>query len=246
MKLLMLNKLKQSHVFGVFVKPMLFVLLAGILSGCTTVYQSAQPNDPFWAPAQPQVSDTSQSNPGAIYNPGTAQMLFQDKKALRVGDIITIVLSESTNASKNADTELAKDSSTELSAPTSILGSQILFDGGTNSLGVSTGGQSRSFKAETDTAQSNQLQGTITVTVHQVHSNGNLYVKGEKWISLNQGSEFIRVAGIVRPEDISKDNQVVSNRIANAKISYGGTGPLAEANEVGWLSRFFNSGWWPF
>ena len=62
----------------------------------------------------------------------------------------------------------------------------------------------------------------------------------------DQGSEFIRVAGIIRPEDISKDNQIQSNRIANAKISYGGTGPLAEVNEEGWLSRFFNTAWWPF
>jgi flagellar L-ring protein precursor FlgH len=229
-----------------------------LLSGCTTIYQGADQNDPYWAPAMPQVSDTSQSNPGAIYNPGTAQMLFQDKKALRIGDIITIVLSESTNASKNADTELSKDTSLGLGSPTvlgnggtggangtAIGGGALSIGAGTTDLSVSYTG-ANAFKAETDTKQSNQLQGTITVTVHQVYPNGNLFIKGEKWISLNQGSEFIRVAGIVRPEDISKDNQIQSSRIANAKISYGGKGPLAEANEEGWLSRFFNTGWWPF
>lgn len=215
------------------------------LTGCTTIYQDAEMNDPYWAPAYPQVKDTSQVNPGAIYNPGTAQMLFQDTKALRVGDIITILLSESTNATKKADTELSKDSSNNMAAPTLLGSVNPKLDGETNSFETKAA-QQRAFKAETDTAQSNQLQGTITVTVHQVFPNGNLVIKGEKWIELNQGREFIRVAGIVRPQDISKDNQVVSTRIANARISYGGTGPLAETNEPGWATRFFNSGWWPF
>lgn len=222
-----------------------FCLVIVTLSGCKTIYQNAEMDDPYWAPARPQIQDVSQTNPGSIYNPGTVQMLFQDKKAHRIGDIITIVLTESTNATKTADTELSKDSSTELAAITAF-GNLLSVGGGTTDLGVSTGAQPRSFKAETDTAQSNKLQGTISVTVQQVYQNGNLLIKGEKWLSLNQGSEFIRVAGIIRPEDIDKDNKIVSTSIANARISYGGTGPLAEVNEEGWLSRFFNSGWWPF
>lgn len=224
---------------------LLLVASLCILSGCKTIYQDATKNDPNWAPAYPTVHDTSSTNPGAIYNPASVQMLFQDKKALRIGDIITIVLSENTNASKTADTELAKDANTSLAAP-SVFGNQLGFGAGMDALSVTTGDQNRSFKAETDSAQRNSLQGTITVTVQQVYPNGNLMVKGEKWISLNQGSEFIRVAGIIRPEDIDKDNQILSTRIANARISYGGKGPLAEANEEGWVSRFFNSGWWPF
>lgn len=221
------------------------LLISLSLSGCATIYQSATPNDPNWAPAFPEVVDNSQSNPGAIYNPGSAQMLFQDKKAHRVGDLITIVLTESTNATKNADTELDKSSDLNLSEVDLLGNTNVGFSNGTASLS-GTASTARNFKAETDTAQSNRLQGTITVTVHQVYPNGNLIIKGEKWISLNQGSEFIRVAGIVRPEDIDKDNQIPSTRIANAHISYGGTGPLAEANEEGWAQRFFNSGWWPF
>ncbi|TQV84867.1 flagellar basal body L-ring protein FlgH [Aliikangiella coralliicola] len=223
----------------------IFTGSAFLLSGCKTIYQNASMDDPNWAPAFPEVTDTSQSNPGAIFNPASAQMLFQDKKAHRIGDIITIVLSERTNATKTADTELGKDTTLSMGAPTLLGNANVNVGGGTSNLGVSYTG-ANSFKAETDSEQSNQLQGTITVTIHQVYPNGNLAIKGEKWISLNQGSEFIRVAGIIRPEDIDKDNQITSTRIANARISYGGTGPLAEANEEGWLSRFFNSGWWPF
>ncbi len=223
----------------------LVIFTASQLSGCTSVYHNASMNDPMWAPAMPNVTDNSQSNPGAIYNPGSAQMLFQDKKAHRVGDLITVVLTESTNASKNADTELGKDSELSLSEVNLLGNTNVGFSNGSASLSGDAS-TSRSFKAETDSAQSNRLQGTITVTVHQVFPNGNLVVKGEKWISLNQGSEFIRVSGIARPEDVDKDNQIPSTRIANARISYGGTGPLAEANEEGWATRFFNSGWWPF
>lgn len=221
------------------------VITAMLNLACTTIYQSADMNDPYWAPAYPQVPDTSQTNPGAIYNPGSNQLLFQDKKALRIGDVITIVLTERTNATKTADTDLAKNSDTSLAAP-SVFGNVLSPGHGITDLSVDSGSQARSFSAETDSSQSNQLQGTITVTVHQVYPNGNLLIKGEKWISLNQGSEFIRVSGIIRPDDISKDNEIISTRIANARISYGGKGPLAEANEEGWLTRFFNSGWWPF
>ncbi len=226
-------------------KKLSLLVCAFWLNGCTTIYQDANMNDPYWAPAYPQTTDTSNTNPGAIYNPASHQMLFQDKKALRVGDIITIVLTENTNASKTADTELAKNSSTNISAP-SVFGNVLSVGGGMPDLSVDLGTNASNFKAETDSAQSNQLQGTITVTVHQVYPNGNLMIKGEKWLSLNQGSEFIRVAGLIRPEDIDKDNQILSTKIANAKIYYGGKGALAESNEVGWLSRFFRSGWWPF
>jgi len=75
--------------------------------------------------------------------------------------------------------------------------------------------------------------------------NGNLFIKGEKWLTLNQGNEFIRIAGIIRPEDISTDNTIPSTKVANARISYSGTGDLDESNKMGWLSKFFSSSWFP-
>ena len=223
----------------------LFILvLLGLLSACTTIYHHEKEDDPNWAPSYPQDEALEINNSGAIYNVATARMLFQDKKALRVGDIITVVLTESTRASKTADTELKKDTAVSTTAP-SIFGRTPNFGSDTPNLGVALT-SANSFKAETDSEQSNLLQGTISVTVQKVFANGNLAIKGEKWISLNQGSEFVRISGLIRPEDISNANQVESTKVANARIYYGGTGPLAEANEEGWLSRFFNSGWWPF
>ena len=81
--------------------------------------------------------------------------------------------------------------------------------------------------------------------VTNVLPNGYLVVRGDKWVTINTGQEFVRVTGIVRPEDIDPDNSVDSTRVGNARISYSGTGQLAEANRQGWLSRFFSSSWWP-
>jgi len=71
-------------------------------------------------------------------------------------------------------------------------------------------------------------------------------VRGEKWITLNRGDEYIRISGIIRPEDVSQENTISSTKLANARISYSGTGELAESQSMGWVSRFFNNPLWPF
>ena len=84
------------------------------------------------------------------------------------------------------------------------------------------------------------------MTVAKVYPGGNLYVQGEKWIQINQGNEYIRLRGIIRPVDISSDNSILSTKIADARMSYSGTGATADVNKAGWLSRFFISPVWPF
>lgn len=179
---------------------------------------------------------------GAIYDQGHAVGLFEDFRARRVGDVVTVLLSESTNAAKSSDTSVGKDSSTNIANPT-LLGR-----------GVSAGGSNLNFEmdsehefsGESDSNQSNSLEGQITVYVVEVLPGGNLVVQGEKWLKLNQGNEYIRLKGIIRPVDIASDNTILSTRVADARISYAGTGAVAEANKMGWLSRFFMSPLWPF
>jgi len=219
------------------------ILLLSILifSGCAQVLPP-KPNDPYYAPIIPGAVETKvvAQPTGAIFSIQNASYLYSDRKASRIGDLITILLNESTDASKNADTEIKKKDANTLDptisdrVPSWKL-NPISFDIDSN----------KQFKAETDSAQANSLNGTITVTVAQVLPNGNLFIKGEKWLTLNQGNEFIRIAGIIRPEDITTDNTISSTRVANARITYSGTGPLEDSNKMGWLSRFFNSGWFP-
>ena len=102
------------------------------------------------------------------------------------------------------------------------------------------------FDGEGASSQSNALTGDVTVTVMKVLPNGNLYVRGQKWIAINQGKEYVQLSGVVRTIDINPDNTISSSQVANATISYGAKGALADVNAQGWLSRFFNSPWMPF
>lgn len=180
---------------------------------------------------------------GAIYNAGTGFALFEDPKARVEGDLLTVLLVEKTQAQKKASTSTSKDTSVDIANPT-LLGRPLSM-GGTpiGEFGVSG---SRSFDGKGDASQSNQLSGSITVTVVERLPNGNLVIAGEKNVELNQGSERVRLSGIVRPVDVRPDNSITSDRVAEAHIEYVGRGALADANSQGWLSRFFNSPWFPF
>ena len=126
-----------------------------------------------------------------------------------------------------------------------IFAGRPITSGGTPILNNEFGSDS-SFNGQADSSQSNSLDGSITVSVVDRLANGNLLVAGEKWITLNQGEEFIRVQGIIRPVDIRPDNSIPSTKVADARITYSGKGELANSNKPGWLSRFFNSPWFPF
>lgn len=180
---------------------------------------------------------------GAVYAAGSDVSLFEDLKARRIGDLLTIVLKESTSASKSASTKTKKDSTINLPGPT--LAGRAVTVKGKPVLESSIDG-SREFDGQGSSSQSNTLSGNITVTVVNRLLNGNLIVQGEKWLRLNQGDEFVRISGVIRPYDIQQDNTVTSDRVADARISYGGRGMVASANRAGWLARFFNSSWYPY
>jgi flagellar L-ring protein precursor FlgH len=98
-------------------------------------------------------------------------------------------------------------------------------------------GTTRSFSGSGNAAQSNSLTGRLSVTIVRVFDNGNMGVLGQKELTLNNGKEYIRLSGIVRPEDISPSNTVSSNLLADAQITYTGAGHLADSSKPGWLSR---------
>lgn len=214
--------------------------LALLLSAC--IQPAPKPNDPAYAPVLASPAQIAAPTGGSIYRANYGMDLFADRRAARVGDVLEVMLTERTAAKKKADTSVSKNSSADISNPL-ILGVPVTrgqYNLETNPTA------NRDFEGEGESEQNNSLQGSITVTVANVLPNGLLEIRGEKWLTLNRGEELIRLRGYVRPEDISADNRVSSTRIADARITYAGTGELADANEMGWLSKFFNSRWFPF
>lgn len=211
------------------------VMLSAVISACGALPLKDKHLEP--APARVLPPPTPRTE-GAIYQAGQEMALFADLKARRIGDVLTIVLNESTNASKSAITKTTKSSATADTA-TTIFGKSITTKG-VPILDTTLSG-SNSFDGEGSSSQGNSLVGSLTVTVTDVQVNGNLVVQGDKSLKLNQGEEFIHISGVIRPADIATNNTVTSDKLADARISYSGKGVIDNANRMGWLTRFFNS-----
>lgn len=199
-----------------------------------------QPLAPM-AVMQVPVQATATPTAGAIYREGPGLRLYTDRKAREVGDIVTVTLSERTQANARATTQVTKASTNTMSgtvfgAPVTVGGQDVLD----NSLA-----NSRDFQGDGNSTQSNQVSGTVTAQVVQKLPNGNLVIQATKELFLNQGNELVQIQGIIRPADIGPDNTVLSTRVADARIVYGGRGPMARSNAMGWLDRFFNGAWFP-
>ena len=227
-------------------------LLALGLVGCATP-PAPLAHSPEFAPVVPVAIEKPRMATGAIYNGRQSDNFFGRSRNHRVGDLITVVLDESTRAGREQSGSVARDAKNNvipsgltslaqnLSLPTKILGTKLngVFNGinlnesNIESSGSGTAGQSAS------------LTGAVSVTVVEILANGNLMVRGEKQLALTEGSEVIQVSGIIRPDDVSPNNMVQSRRLANAQIAYRGTGDMANATKPGWGTKALLA-IWPF
>jgi len=208
-----------------------------LLAGCASSVPLNNPKPVDDALALPKASAARAGVSGGVFSADTVA-LTSDARAFRVGDVVTVLLQETTQASKKAGTSFCK-ASTATATPITAFGKTF------PKTGLSIAGD-RSFTGDATSTQQNALTGAVTVIVQEVMSNGLLRVAGEKRVQLNQGEEFLRLAGYLRAADIDNDNQVSSLRVANARIAYSGQGTLADANTPGWLTRFFTGPFMPF
>ena len=220
------------------------------LSGCATAPEPLA-HTPEFAPVIPVAIEKPRMATGAIYNGRHSDNFFGRSRNYRVGDLITVMLDESTRAGREQKGSVSRDAENNvvpsglvskiMRLPDKLLGNK--FDGALNGVnlnkstiksdGVGTAGQSAS------------LSGAVSVTVVEVLSNGNLMVRGEKQLALTEGAEIIQVSGIIRPDDVSPNNMVQSRRLANAQISYRGTGDMAAVAKTGWGTKALLKVW-PF
>ena len=239
-----------------FKKLLLLMPVAVFLSGCAA---QRLEHDVKYSPVRPPVVVNHPQNTGSIYLNANNLNLFETVKAHRVGDILTVVFNENTTGKKETKTEDNKASSIGLSNPT-IFGKAVSTDETTGNAVSYAGGladallrglntsveSSGDFKSKGKSEQKNSLTGNIGVTVTEVLSNGNLVVRGEKLVTINQGDEYIQLSGIIRGRDVGLDNMIASSKVANAQITYSGVGLTHDSNKGGWGTRFYLGDMWPF
>ena len=223
-------------------KFLIATILTQVLVGCST-YVSKLEGQAF-EPVDPAVNLASeQPSNGAIFRSGQSGLFATDQRARRVGDILTVTFNEIFAATKAQTAASSKADAFAVTLPTglpNILTGGFDKDAGGNGAGL-TAGTNRTFAGAGNAAQSNSFTGSLAVTVTRVFPNGNMEVAGQKEITLNNGNEYVRVKGIVRPEDISATNIVSSTRLADAQIRYTGSGHLADSSKPGWLSQFMRA-----
>jgi len=221
-----------------------------LLVACTT---NPVKRDPEYAAVRPVATAPEPQADGSIFNTSTNVSFFEDYRARRVGDILTVKLEEETSAEKESATTVDKSSNNSITNPTlfgttaefNLPGVLPLASNDKNSLAFELG-SSNSFNGGGDSDLNNKLSGDISVSVVELLPNGNMVIRGEKVMTINQGNEYIRIAGMISPRDIDADNTISSKRIADVQMSYTGDGPTNDANVMSWLSRFFVSALMPF
>ena len=217
------------------------IIFVFLLAGCAQHNEDLKGIDfePMYPQDMPFMETTNQS--GTIFNSAQGNLFSMESKAQMVGDIITVAFAESFQATKsqNAATSRSLDNSVTLPSI-----ADLILPSRTNAADLSSrlkAGSENSFAGSGSSAQSNSLTGQVSVHVVRVFRNGNLEILGQKKLTLNNGDEYIRVHGIVRPQDIDAENVVSSDRIANANIQYIGAGDIAESSKKGWYSKILDN-----
>lgn len=218
------------------------IIVSVLLTGCLKPLSLRKEPEEF-KPVKQAALRIDRKDNGAIYQQGMRVGLFDDTTAKYIGDVLTVVLIENTNASATSNTNSSKDNKVDLPGPT--LAGQQITDKGVEILTNKFSGE-REFSGQGTSAMNSSFNGKISVTVSDVLPNRNLVVRGEKMMVLNQSDEYVRFIGIVRPQDIEQNNTIKSTRVANVHMAYGGQGDLSAANKMGPLGKFFQSQAWPY
>jgi flagellar L-ring protein FlgH len=210
----------------------LFLVLMLSLQGCST-YLEETASDAF-DPVFPADAPRDDALPtGGIYTASSAGLFASDRRAMRVGDILTVQFVEKFAASKSQTASGSRSSDYSVNLP-DVLSTLIPGLPADSQL---DNGTSQTFAGRGAAQQSNSLTGRLSVTVVRSLPGGQMEIMGQKRLTLNEGNEYIRLQGIVRPEDISADNVIASDRIAHATIRYVGAGTVADTARPGWLRR---------
>lgn len=208
------------------------------LAGCSSV-REAKISESFQMNYDEVVPVREAAPDGAIYSRANAGFFLGDRRAQRVGDLLTINIAENFTASKTDETKLNRDGTLSATLPSALFGAGAINIAPARPGALSTN-TSSSFDGKANAQKNDSITFDITVVVTRVYENGNLWVQGQKQLSMNQNEEFVRVSGLIRPEDIQPGNKITGDKLAQAQISYTGSGDFHETTNQGWLGRVFN------
>lgn len=215
-----------------------------LLQACATVDAPpvALAPSPEFAPVYPLASDRARPVTGGIYSNRPSDSWFGRGRNYQVGDLITVLLNESTQAARTQNSDISRESKNTATPP----GLNVQMGKVNPALaGINLNESQVNSKGSGTADQKASLSGSVTVTVIEILANGNLVVRGEKKLGLSEGTEVIQVSGVIRPQDVGPNGTVQSLRLANAQIAYRGTGDLANATKVGWGTSLLHK-YWPF
>ena len=185
--------------------------------------------------------DENKRAPGSLYN--GYDNLFSDDKAHNIGDVVTINVLENITGQGSSSTNAGRSNSMDLSIPSATIMDKKVPNK-TTLFGLKQS-STNSFKGSGDTSRTAKLVATITARVTKVYPNGNLYIVGKKYIKINDDIQVLKIAGIIRPNDIAQDNSIDSSKISDMFVEYNGKGFMAANQKPGWLANFIMK-IWPF
>lgn len=219
------------------------ILMAGCMPRADVRLNAQIEKDVNTALNMPEVDNSAN---GSLWGDG-GMGLLSDPKATRVGDLVTVLVSENAKATRSLATKQSK-SSDRKTGVSALLGYETSLAAVNPNFKPSTAidlSSSKNFDGSGSTNNSDTLTASVTSVVTKVFPNGNMYIVGKRELTINQEPQEITFSGVIRPIDITSDNTIPSSKVAQAKISYGGTGSLATVAHEGWLSKTLEQ-IWPF
>lgn len=241
----------KKHINSFLKLALASVMVPMILTGCSSTPErmdkfSYEPNYPTNIPTKNIPTN------GSLYQTGDSMTLFDDSRAHKVGDIITIKLDEKFDAKKKDEAKYNKTNKQNFGlggtaaagSSATIFGSKVSAPGLNPGSGIGVGyGSDGSFNGKSDVKQNSSLTGAIAVTVVEVIPNGNLVIRGEKWLTIHDGEEVIRFAGIIRPQDIRPDNTIDSTKVADVRLIYKDTGVAGDMTKPSAVTQWLHKYW---
>ena len=205
------------------------LLAVAALGACTVMPPEPLAHSEGFKPVYPITESQPKQATGAIFNSNRSEAFFGVGRSYVVGDLVSVLLAESTSAARSQNGKLSKKSGISSGTSGTGLVGKLLGD-----LGGATVSGSTTHEGTGEANQEQSLTGSVTVSVVEIMPNGNLVLRGEKQVALSEGSEVIQVSGVVRPEDIAPNNTILSRRLANAQSTYRGVGDQTAASRAGW------------